>query len=233
MRVTHIYHSGFAVELSACTLLFDWYTGELPGIPRDKPLVVFVSHEHSDHYGRCIWPLREQFPDVRYVLDKDVAAGAPVDANVTTVEPHEAYNLPLAGIAPAPLSVETLESNDEGVAFLVHACGISIYFSGDLNSWQWERPGEQNEASDQFFRGELARIAPGPVDLAFVPLDPRLKDPAAGVEDFMEAVGTRALFPMHYGDRGAEARSFMSDSRLAPYAGITHFEDVCELPDPA
>ena len=49
MRVTHIYHSGFAVELPACTLLFDWYTGELPQLRRDLPLVVFVSHEHSDH----------------------------------------------------------------------------------------------------------------------------------------------------------------------------------------
>ena len=53
MRVTHIYHSGFAVELPFCTLLFDWYKGELPQLHRDLPLVVFVSHEHYDHYGRC------------------------------------------------------------------------------------------------------------------------------------------------------------------------------------
>ena len=96
MRVTHIYHSGFAVELPACTLLFDWYTGELPQLRRDLPLVVFVSHEHSDHYGRCIWPLREQFPNTHYVLDKDVAADAPADARVTARRtgsfPHHALH---------------------------------------------------------------------------------------------------------------------------------------------
>ena len=232
MRVTHIYHSGFAIELPACTLLFDWYTGELPRIRRDLPLVVLVSHGHSDHYGQCIWPLREQFPDVRYVLDKGVAADAPSGARVTAVEPHESYELRLgttAGAAPSSLCVESLESNDEGVAFLARSCGTSIYFSGDLNSWQWRRPAEQNAASEKFFRTELSRIASGPVDLAFVPLDPRLADPAAGIAAFMDVVGARAIFPMHYRDDAAAARALMSDARLAPYAGITHFEDVCEL----
>lgn len=236
MRVTHIYHSGFAVELPACTMLFDWYTGELPKLRRDLPLVVFVSHEHHDHYGQCIWPLREQFADVRYVLDKDVAADAPADARVTSVEPHATYELQLpaaSGATPVTLSVQTLESNDEGVAFLVRACGVTVYFSGDLNSWQWARPAEQNAASEKFFRTELSRIATGPVDLAFVPLDPRLQDPAAGIATFMGVVGARALFPMHYWDRAEEARALMEDPRLALYAGITHFEDVCELPDAA
>lgn len=236
MRVTHIYHSGFAVELPVCTLLFDWYTGELPQLPRDLPLVVFVSHEHSDHYGRCIWPLREQFSNAHYVLDKDVAADAPANAHVTAVEPRASYNLQLpaaAGAAPTTLSVQTLESNDEGVAFLVRAGETSIYFSGDLNSWQWHRPADQNAASEKFFRTELSRIDPGPVDLAFVPLDPRLKDPAAGIAAFMDVVGTRALFPMHYWDSADIVHTLMADTRLAPYAGITHFEDVCELPDPS
>lgn len=235
MRVTHIYHSGFAVELSACTLLFDWYTGELPQLRHGLPLVVFVSHEHHDHYGQCIWPLREQFPNVSYVLDKDVAANAPTDARVTAVEPHMAYELQLpaaSGPDPTTLRVQTLESNDEGVAFLVRACGTTIYFSGDLNSWQWARPAEQNAASEKFFRTELERIAHGPVDLAFVPIDPRLEDPTAGIAAFMGVVGTHALFPMHYWGRAEEARALMADPRLAPYAGITHFEDVCELPDP-
>lgn len=240
MRITHIYHSGFAVELACCTLLFDWYTGELPRLRYDLPLVTLVSHEHSDHYGRCIWSLREQFPNVRYVLDEDVAADAPADARVTAVEPHESYELQLDGMgslpdaagATVPLSVETLESNDEGVAFLVRACGTSAFFSGDLNSWQWARPAEQNAASEKFFRTELSRIVPGPVDLAFVPLDPRLEDPAAGIAALMDVVGARALFPMHYWDASAAARALMSDARLAPYLDITHFEDVCELPDP-
>jgi L-ascorbate metabolism protein UlaG (beta-lactamase superfamily) len=57
MRITHIYHSGFAVELASCNLLFDWYTGELPALSADVPLAVFVSYEHSDHYNLAIWGL--------------------------------------------------------------------------------------------------------------------------------------------------------------------------------
>ena len=168
MRVTHIYHSGFAVELKGCNLLFDWYTGELPPLRRDVPLVVFVSHEHSDHYGRCIWRLPNSFSDVRYVVDSAVAEQAPQGRDVLSVESEGDYCIDL-GTDAGTMEVRTLESNDEGVAFLVRACGKTVYFSGDLNVWWWNRPKAQNEASERFFRGELERIADADVDAAFVP----------------------------------------------------------------
>ena len=40
MKVTFIYHSAFLVELERCSLLFDWYGGDLPKIDRTKPLYV-------------------------------------------------------------------------------------------------------------------------------------------------------------------------------------------------
>ena len=49
MKVTFIYHSAFLVELERCSLLFDWYGGDLPKIDRTKPLYVFASHHHGDH----------------------------------------------------------------------------------------------------------------------------------------------------------------------------------------
>ena len=39
MKVTFIYHSAFLVELERCSLLFDWYGGDLPKIDRTKPLM--------------------------------------------------------------------------------------------------------------------------------------------------------------------------------------------------
>ena len=51
MKVTFIYHSAFLVELERCSLLFDWYGGDLPKIDRTKPLYVFASHHHGDHYS--------------------------------------------------------------------------------------------------------------------------------------------------------------------------------------
>ncbi len=230
MRVTHIYHSGFAVELKGCNLLFDWYTGELPPLRRDVPLVVFVSHEHSDHYGRCIWRLPNSFSDVRYVVDRAVAEQAPQGRDVLPVEPEGDYCIDL-GTDAGTMEVRTLESNDEGVAFLVRACGRTVYFSGDLNVWWWNRPKAQNEASERFFRGELERIANADVDAAFVPLDPRLEDPVAGIAAYMDVVGARDVFPMHYWHDAEDAQECLSDPRLVPYAARLHFEDVCELPE--
>ena len=51
MKVTFLYHSSFLVELSQCTLLFDWYGGTIPAYDKSKPLYVFASHHHGDHYS--------------------------------------------------------------------------------------------------------------------------------------------------------------------------------------
>ena len=45
MKVTYIYHSGFAVELEKSVLLFDYCEGELPQWGREKAVYVFASHE--------------------------------------------------------------------------------------------------------------------------------------------------------------------------------------------
>ena len=42
MRVTYLSHSGFVVEMDDACFLFDYYTGEIPDIDRDKQLFVFV-----------------------------------------------------------------------------------------------------------------------------------------------------------------------------------------------
>ena len=41
MRVTYLAHSGFLIELSAVSLLFDWWKGSLPPLPEGKPLLVY------------------------------------------------------------------------------------------------------------------------------------------------------------------------------------------------
>ena len=49
LKITFIYHSGFAVETPDCTLLFDYYRGDIPEFAAEKPLYVFSSHKHADH----------------------------------------------------------------------------------------------------------------------------------------------------------------------------------------
>ena len=49
IRATFLGHSGFLVELDNACLLFDWSEGALPPLPQ-KPLLVFASHRHQDHF---------------------------------------------------------------------------------------------------------------------------------------------------------------------------------------
>lgn len=54
MNITYIYHSCFLVETAECYYLFDYYKGDLPALDADKPVLVFVSHSHQDHYNPAV-----------------------------------------------------------------------------------------------------------------------------------------------------------------------------------
>ncbi len=43
MEVTYTGHSGFLLDTGSAYFLFDYYTGIIPDMDKDKPLVVFVS----------------------------------------------------------------------------------------------------------------------------------------------------------------------------------------------
>lgn len=198
MKVTYLHHSGFAVETETKILLFDYYTqgGRYayfdPAAHTGKDIFVFVSHFHEDHYDRRIldWAGRE---GVRYVFSKDVWAGRGFTGEKLTVKPHEAHDF-------AGIHIETLKSNDEGVAFLVEADGKTLYHAGDLNWWHW------NGESDAFNRDiaksytkEIDRLKGRRIDAAFIPTDSRLQDKYCWAADyFMREVGAEALFPMHF-----------------------------------
>lgn len=55
MKVSFICHSGFLVETAECYYLFDHCKGELPALDTKKPLLVFVSHGHQDHYNPAVF----------------------------------------------------------------------------------------------------------------------------------------------------------------------------------
>ena len=57
MKVTFLYHSSYFVEMDTCCLLFDYYQGDIPQV--DKPLYVFASHSHGDHFSPVIFQLAQ------------------------------------------------------------------------------------------------------------------------------------------------------------------------------
>lgn len=218
MKVTHIYHSGFLVELERTLLLFDYWKGALPPLDPAKPLFVFVSHRHADHFSPAIWQLAARHPAVQYLLDSGVppAKGAPA----LRLEPRRTCSC-------GGLTVETLRSTDEGCAFLVEAEGLRIYHAGDLNWWHWEgEPEADNAWHDRAFHEELARIRGRRFDLAFLPLDPRQEGNAWwGFAEFLKACPCRHVFPMHYADDRPGMLAYLRRPELAPWLPAIHTEE--------
>ena len=189
MKITYIHHSAFLVETDSACLLFDYFEGQLPSLPEDKPLYVLSSHSHHDHFSESIFSLKH--PNITYLLSWDIPQVQ--KPNVQYLQPYETWR---DGI----LTLETFRSTDEGVAFWCSVDGKEIYHAGDLNHWYWEGEEEQwNADMTAAYRAEVAKMAGRTADVAFVPVDPRLeKWFYLGADDFMQQVDARYLLPMHF-----------------------------------
>lgn len=195
MVITFIYHSAFLIETKRRYLLFDYFKGDIPKLNEDKPLYVFASHRHGDHFSSSVFRLGEEHKQVHYLLSDDISRKRVPEKhmqNIRFIGCHE--QLTLDG-----MKVETLKSTDEGVAFLVETDGKRIYHAGDLNDWQWE--GEEEQVNAQYrsrYREEISRLNGIAIDYAFLPLDPRQEGHYAdGVDWFCRHVEVTWVFPMH------------------------------------
>ena len=221
MKITFLAHSAFLVECQSYTMLFDW-TGEtpLPDFDRSKPLYVFASHHHGDHYTPRIFSLG--MDNVTYVLASCIRLSAKRKAGLG-IEDRCVHRM-TAGVTKeiGCLQVRTVRSNDAGVAFVVQGPEGSVFHAGDLNDWRWK--GEDPawlEGIDAAWRKSLGQLRGLEVDAAFLPLDPRLEEHFyLGVHGFMENISCRMLLPMHcWGDLSViERLKAMPES--APYRSV-------------
>lgn len=180
IRATFLDHSGFLVELADVCLLFDWWKGALPPLP-EKPLAVFVSHRHEDHFSPAVFSLADGTRPVRFLLGKDIRPTEKNRARWGLTDEALSLCSFLGGnehteVFPG-VTVETLPSTDEGVAFVVHACGRTVYHAGDLHWWHWEGEDKAwNRNMEVNFQRFLRPLEGRHIDLAMVPLDGRLED---------------------------------------------------------
>lgn len=222
MNVTFIAHSGFLVEWEHFYTLFDWWKGELPPLDADKPLLVFASHNHHDHFDPQIFGLLAEHPDTRYILSHDIRLASrhwerlgmtqDIFSHVTRMRADSVYAIEAGGV---PLTIRTVPSTDAGVAFLLSAEGKLVYHAGDNNWWHWEEEGKQYCANmAALYRRSIARLVTAvqdeaadcgcaPVlDVAMAPLDTRLEDAyGLGIAYLMEQIPVKRLFPMHFWEK--------------------------------
>ena len=216
MRVTFLAHSGFFLELETASLLFDWWKGELPPLPADRPLLVFASHRHEDHFNPAIFSLAEGGRDVRFLLGKDIRLTERNRARWNLSDDAAARCLALGcgeTVSPIPgVTVETLPSTDEGVAFLVSLEGKTILHAGDLNWWHWEGEDKAwNRNMEINFKRYCEPLRGRHIDLAMFPIDPRLgEDGFRGARYFLELTDTACLLPMHQWEQFSFTQDFLA-----------------------
>lgn len=195
VRLYYLFHSGVAVETAERLLVFDYWkdgalAGGVPALARrtGKPLTVFVSHSHHDHFQPAVFDWAAALPSVTYVLSDDV----PARPGCHTMGPGQTLELP-------GMTVSTLRSTDQGVAFVVRCEGLALYHGGDLHWWHWNgEPEADNAAMGRAYRAEIDRLAGLHLDAAFVPVDGRQEDAAfLGIDYFARTVDCPRLVPIH------------------------------------
>ena len=198
MQITYIHHSAFLVETDTCTLLFDDYKGKLPPVREALPFYIFHSHAHGDHYARRTYRHANLSQQTVYLLSDDIPRG---DAPVALRDRCHYLHAPDT-YEDALISVRTLPSNDQGVAFCVSLSDQGkkreLYFAGDLNAWNWDGD-EEDLALCREYEETLRTIRGTRFDVAFIPFDPRLGARIAqGITDFLKAADADVIVPMHF-----------------------------------
>ncbi len=227
MKIMYIGHSGYLVELADCYCLFDYYEGGLPELG-EKPLFVFVSHQHQDHYNPWIFTLAEHQKELCFVLSADIKANPgklPMLDREQCARFKEKGKIKLCeGESPvwiyrvkarldyefsaenATLQIHTLRSTDAGVAYLVKNVkdGTTVFHAGDLNWWHEEGADKQcNNNMAANYKREIDMLADFvgsvPIDAAFLPIDPHIGEAYwYGYDYFLRTVPVKHVFPMHF-----------------------------------
>lgn len=213
MKLTYIYHSGYAIEAEGFTIIIDYYKDSETEMVRNNllkkkgKLYVLSTHSHHDHFNKEILTWRKEYPDIIYIFSKDILTNKnATDSDAIYLDKSEFYQ-------DETLFIRAYGSTDLGVSFLVKAENKIIFHAGDLNNWHWneESTEEEIKEAENFYQRELNLLVADVkhLDLAMFPIDPRLgKDYMKGAEQFVDAIQTDVLAPMHFDKAYDKAAAF-------------------------
>lgn len=217
MKVTYISHSGFLIEMERVNILFDYFKGEIPKMEREKPLYIFSSHSHQDHFNCAIFDLAKEYDNVTYILSSDIQQKKGLDCYM--MSPYEERQI-------KDIKVKTFKSTDLGVAFLIEAEKRTIYHAGDLHWWHWiGEPDEDNLWMEKAYKHELELLKGRHIDVAFLVLDPRQETAFdMGMDSFLRAIDVDIVFPMHCWDDYSVIPSYKNSKK-----GETFREKIVDI----
>jgi L-ascorbate metabolism protein UlaG (beta-lactamase superfamily) len=210
VKINYLYNSGFTVETENNLLIFDYCLDEaLMGVKNrrngtvgiedlriNKDVLVFSSHSHSDHFNPVILEWRKVRPDINYILSSDIGIDIEVESNNDKL-----YHLSAKEeLRLKDVSIKAFGSTDIGISFLVRVDGVDIFHAGDLNWWHWwDEPDKENLKAEKMFKLEIEKLRGNNVDIAFFPVDQRLKSYYFfGGEYFIKEMTPKIFIPMHF-----------------------------------
>lgn len=232
MTLTYVFHSGFVLEADRCILIFDFWMDPARVIPSflnaGKPVYVFSSHFHEDHFTKEILNWRKVYPTTRftYILSKDI-----MKRRRANREDADVWMGKGASWEDENLKVIATGSNDSGVSWVVEIDGKTIFHAGDLCNWYArflaDEKAEGEIYSEEFgeyinpvaeekrFLGELKDIRKVTTcfDLIMFPVDGRIGNGyTLGGRQFIERFDVGMFVPMHF-----VASGFESAARMEPF----------------
>lgn len=215
-KINYLYHSSFIVETNSNILIFDYFNDKSNSKDRslnngvicdevfktDKDIYVFASHGHHDHFSPLIFEWKKINPNINYILSSDI--------EIKDTYPEHKIISEDESIKIKDITVKAYGSTDLGVSFLINVDGMNIFHAGDLNWWHWYDESEEfntNMAKD--FKVQIEKLKGSNIDIAFFPVDNRLKESYyLGGEYFIENLSPKLFIPMHFADNPEVTKDF-------------------------
>lgn len=223
MKLTYIFHSGFALETENCILIFDYWLDPANVMPEllnsHKPMYVFASHFHEDHFNRDIFGWKSVKPDITYILSKDI-----LKHRRARRDEADAWLAKGASWQDGHIQVAATGSNDSGVSWIVRTEDKILFHAGDLNNWyarfltndyaggtiyspEFDAVIDPEKEEKQYL-GELKDIRKQTdrFDLVMFPVDGRIGNGyTRGARQFIDRFQIQLLVPMHFTASGFES----------------------------
>lgn len=234
-----IWHDCFVLETPTFAAVFDfWKDGRRPAssseppaflavIDPEKPLYVFVSHHHKDHFHRSVFSWEQIHPSIRFIISKDTERAVrfmlrkdtvysgfkPTRDKVTVMRPGETWT-------DGRIKVDAFGSTDTGNSYLMRTdTDITVFHAGDLNAWIWKDESSSEEVKEALdtYLGIVRDIASRypHIDIAMFPVDSRIgTDFWTGAYHFVRIIDVGHFFPMHFclADNEAQLQQRIDDA---------------------
>ena len=244
--ITYIWHNCFVVELNDCILIFDYWVDPdgriFDFITPEKPVYIFVSHHHKDHFNKEIFTWTSLLKNkISYIISNDVArfikhlltprstykGKLQIDPkSVTILSEGDSFSDEL-------ISVNAFGSTDIGCSYLINHSSTLIFHAGDLNAWILEEKTHLEKTQEiTDFKHKLSRIAETSttIDIAMFPIDSRIGcDYAIGADIFLNRFDIKHLIPMHFANCDEALRQRRIDDVHAYKNTITHLSPDTEF----